>query len=222
MKPIISKTPEYPSELSTDEVRFLTEATFERFVKPKPCDALFVFGGTHSGHWTKATDAYQKGYVNKIIVTGGRSLTGTAHEDWTGETEASVICHHLLEAGVPKDAIVFEDKSTNSLENVLYAKNVFDFDSIRTLMVVCKSHTAGRQMRTLAQHLPKHITFVPYPFNATYKGDDISRDNWAMTEIGKSRVWGEYLRLLHYGEKGDILPLDNPLSLDLELLTADS
>ena len=34
------------------------------------------------------------------------------------------------------------------------------------------------------------------------------------TEMGRSRVWGEYLRMIHYGKKGDILALD--LDIDKE------
>ena len=59
MKPIISKTPDVP-ELSKEEVAFLTEVAFGQFISPQACDALFVFGGTHSGHWEKAIEAYQQ------------------------------------------------------------------------------------------------------------------------------------------------------------------
>ena len=75
-------------------------------------------------------------------------------------------------------------------------------------MFICKSHATGRQWRTLIQHLPKHLRYIPYTFNAFYKDVENGRDSWMNTEIGKFRVWGEYLRLLHYGEKGDVLKLD--------------
>lgn len=141
-------------------------------------------------------------------MTGGRSLTGTPHPDWNEHTEAEVIIQHLMAAGIPEEAIKSENSSSNTLENVLFAKEIFDFNTVETVMFICKSHATGRQWRTLAQHLPKHLRYIPYTFNAFYKDVEIGRDSWMNTDIGKSRVWGEYLRLLHYGEKGDILKLD--------------
>lgn len=216
MKPIISKTPDVP-ELSKEEVAFLTEVAFGQFISPQACDALFVFGGTHSGHWEKAIEAYQLGLVKEIIVTGGISPTGTPNPDWThGKefTEAEVIVEHLLEAGIPQESIIYENSSTNTLENVLFAKEVFDFTAIQSLLFVCKSHVAGRQWRTLVKHLPNHLKFIPFTFDAAYEGISLSRDNWMDTEMGRSRVWGEYLRMIHYGKKGDILALD--LDIDKE------
>ncbi len=147
MKPIIPKTPAVP-KLSEEEIAFLTNLTFGELVSPRVCDSLFVFGGTHAGHWEKAIEAYQSGLVRHIIVTGGVSPTSTP------------------------------------------------------------SHVTGRQWRTLAKHLPDHLNFIPFTFNATYKGISISRDTWMDTEVGKSRIWGEYLRILHYGKKGDIQALN--------------
>ena len=208
MKPIILKSSEVSKEFSDKEISFLTKSVFGEIIEPQPSDVLFVFSGTHPGHWEKAIEAYQKGYVRRIIVTGGRSLKGTPHPDWNGHTEAEVIIQHLLAAGIPEEAIKSENSSSNTLENVLFAKEIFDFNTVETVMFICKSHATGRQLRTLAQHLPKHLRYISYTFNAFYKDVEIGRDSWMNTDIGKSRVWGEYLRLLHYGEKGDILKLD--------------
>ncbi|MGT2911656.1 YdcF family protein [Streptococcus cameli] len=209
MKPIISKTPEVP-ELTQEEIEFLTAVTFGEKEDARPCDALFVFGGTHSGHWEKAIEAYQKGLAKRIILTGGISPTGTPNPKWihNNRPEAEVMKDYLLAAGIPEDQIVYENRSTNTLENVLFAKEVFDFDSIESVLFVCKSHVVGRQGRTLAKHLPTHLNYVPYPFDATYKGISLSRENWMETELGRSRIWGEYLRILHYGKLGHLLELD--------------
>lgn len=210
-QPIIPKSPEAPETFSPEERVFLTETTFGLVCEPSVCDALFVFSGTHPGHWEKAIEAWQKGYVKTIIVTGGRSLTGRAHPDWEGETEADVIIGHLLAAGVPLEALVAEKVSTNTLENVTCAKTIFDFSKIKSLMFICKAHETGRQWRTLAKHLPSDLTYVSYAFDTAYQGTVIGRDNWWQTECGRSRVWGEYLRICHYGDKGDVLSLANSL-----------
>lgn len=217
LKSLISKMPPVP-KLTQNDVAFLTEMTFGKECSPTRCDVLFVFSGTHPGHWETAIEAYQKGFSKKIIVTGGKSLTGTPHSDWQGESEAEVIVNHLLAAGIPKTAIVFEEKSTNTLENVLYAKEIFDFNAIKSVMFICKAHAAGRQLRTLMKHLPDHLDYVPYTFNATYGGCELSRQSWTETEAGCSRIWGEFLRVYHYGLKGDILPIDE---LEIRRFTKD-
>ena len=123
MKPIIPKSPEVPKEFSDKEISFLTKSVFGEIIEPQPCDVLFVFSGTHPGHWEKAIEAYQKDYVRRIIVTGGRSLTGTPHPDWNGHTEAEVIIQHLLAAGIPEEAIKSENSSSNTLENTRLVGN---------------------------------------------------------------------------------------------------
>ncbi len=63
-------------------------------------------------------------------------------------------------------------------------------------------------MANLGSALTKASSLHPIYLQCLYKDVEIGRDSWMNTDIGKSRVWGEYLRLLHYGEKGDILKLD--------------
>ena len=43
-------------------------------------------------------------------------------------------------------------------------------------------------------------------YDAMYYDDSlvIGRDNWQNTKEGRERVWGEFLRIKHYGQRGDI------------------
>ncbi|MCA1053686.1 YdcF family protein [Rossellomorea aquimaris] len=209
MKPIIQKEIDMP-ELTTNQINTVTELTFGKKEDAKVCDAIFVFAGTHPGHWEKAIEAYDLGLAPKIIVTGGRSLTGHAHPDWTGRTsqtltEASVIISNLIQGGIPEEIIEYEDQSTNSLENVLYAKALVDFSITRSLLIICKGHAAGRQIRTLKKHFPEDSSYIPYPFETSYGDIVINRDNWMDSEVGRKRVWGEYQRILHYGLQGHLV-----------------
>jgi uncharacterized SAM-binding protein YcdF (DUF218 family) len=208
MKPIISKEPGAP-DFSEKKIKDLTEIVFGEKKKKISCDALFVFSGTHPGHWKKAIEAYKKGYCSEIIVTGGKSLTGVPHPDWPDDSvkEADVIISQLLKAGIQQEKVFHENQSTNSLENVLYAKGIYDFTRIQRLMYICKSHVAGRQERTLRKHLGEHLEFIPFAFDAEYQGVVVNRGSWSETETGRNRVWGEFLRIITYGEKGDISPL---------------
>ncbi|MBM6616334.1 YdcF family protein [Bacillus suaedaesalsae] len=196
---MIAKEPNTPN-FSDDQIRELTDIVFLEEKLPSPCDVIFVFGGTHSGHWEKAIEAYFNGLGNKLIVTGGFNPKVKLYE-------SREIVKYLVEAGIPKRDIVFEDKSSNTLENVLFAKEVFNFGAINTVLFICKSYAAGSQYRTLVQHLPGHLEFVNFSFDAKFNGTTVARDNWFNSETGRKRVWGQYLRIIEYGKKGDILPL---------------
>lgn len=200
---LIAKEPAAPV-FTKEQIKELTEIVFWKEPDPHPCDVIFVFGGTHSGHWEKAIEAYDRKLGSQVIVTGGYSSK-------YDKPESHVIVKHLMEAGVPEKDIIFEDRSTNTLENVLFAKKVFDFCKVKSVLFVCKSYAAGCQYRTLAQHLSEKIKFVKFSFDAKFNGIYVTRDNWDSTEIGRRRVWGQYLRIVEYGKKGDILPLTNQL-----------
>lgn len=134
------------------------------------------------------------------------SPTGKKHAEWADRTapESQVIKRKIIEAGVPEECIFYEDTSKNSAENVTHALEVFDFTKVKSLLVVCKAHGAGRQIRTLQKYLPDEIRFIPYGFPAIYNGEGIRRDNWHLTQEGRSRVWGEYLRICKYGDAGHL------------------
>ncbi|MEK3885699.1 YdcF family protein [Paenibacillus sp. PL2-23] len=206
----ISKEPPVPI-LNDDQIATITEAVFMKEIVDEPkCDVIFVFGGKHPGHWLTAISAYRKGLGSRIIVTGGL----TNNNKRAGISEAEIIKHHLLEADIPREVILLETRSCNTLENVLFARDLFDFSNVRSLLFVCKSHSAGRQYRTLKKHLSPDIRYIPAIFDTEYQGVKIRRDSWADTEIGRSRVYGEYLRICRYGDRGDIERLEDRLRLD--------
>lgn len=211
-KPIIPKDPIVP-ELSPYQIERLTEITFSEYKEPTKCDAIFIFAGTHPGHWERAIEAYRLGLGEQFVVTGGVSPTGVKHPDWKNPNapEANVIISELIKAGIPNEKIIFENRSRNTLENVLFAKEVFNFNSVSSVLFICKNHAAGRQLRTLAMHIKNPITYIPFGFDATYNNEIISRTNWMNSSKGRSRVWGEFLRINYLGTIGHVLPLEEKI-----------
>lgn len=139
-------------DLSDDLIREISDIVFEYSNQPvEPCDVIFVFGGSHPGLWQTAAKAYHNGLGKIVISTGGVKPGAQPHSSWVyGSTpEAQAIKQELLKLSVPENKIICEDRSTNSLENVLFAKEVFDFSGIHSVLVVCKNYGVGRQCRTL-------------------------------------------------------------------------
>ncbi len=205
-----------------DLVREMTAIVFDYPSPPlQPCDVIFVFGGSHPGLWQTAARAYNAGLGTTLIATGGHKPGARYHATWTdGETpEAHVIKRELIRLGVPEDRIICEDRSTNSLENVLFAMRVFDFTGAHSILVVCKNYGVGRQCRTLRQQMGKSVILVPYPFDTEISGYGpfITRDNWVNYEEGRAFILTQVDKIIRYGKLGHLEPVTT-LSPGLEAL----
>lgn len=187
-----------------------------------PCDVIFVFGGSHPGLWEWAAEAYFRGLGKNIIVTGGNKPNVKHHYTWKdGSTpEALVLRRELIRLHVPEDVIYFEDRSTNSLENVLYAHEVFDLNKVRRILAVCKNYGAGRQCRTLRKQVSENIKVVPYPFvtNAGSDGPVITRLNWMNHDQTRELVIREFIKIYTYGQLGHLEAVEDISSPLRELI----
>jgi uncharacterized SAM-binding protein YcdF (DUF218 family) len=177
----------------------------------QPCDLIFIFGGSHPGLWIAGAQAYHAGLGPHLIATGGYKPTAIRHHTWQHGTraEALVIRDELMALGVPEQAITVEDRSTNSLENVLFAQQCYDFSTVTSILVVTRNHGAGRQCRTLRRHIDPRIRVCAYPFatNVGRKGEAITRENWATMDDSRAGIFSNLLKIIKYGRKGDIEPL---------------
>ena len=215
---MIPRFPETPP-LSEAQVGALTRIVFlDEPGEPEACELIFVFGGTHPALWRATAEAYHRGLGPRLLLTGGANTLETC--GGVGESpgkmpEARFLAGKLIEAGVPEECLILEERSTNTLENALFAKEVFDFESVGSVLLVCKSYAAGREYRTLRRHLPAGVRVMLYPFDTTATaqgGNLITRGNWSESAEGRARVYGEYLRIVTYGERGEIEPLAEPVA----------
>jgi uncharacterized SAM-binding protein YcdF (DUF218 family) len=200
------------NELTNQLIDEITEIVFGVPSPPvQSCDIIFVFGGSHPGIWQTTAQAYQKGLGKIIIITGGHKPGVRPHRTWSdGDTpEAQVIRRELIKLSIPETVIVCEDKSTNTLENVLYAKSVYDFSKVTSILAVCKNYGVGRQCRTLKRQLPKIDKIIPYSFD-TEAGNSpiISRNTWMNYESSKSIIITQVIKIIEYGKSGDLEPID--------------
>jgi uncharacterized SAM-binding protein YcdF (DUF218 family) len=74
-------------------------------------------------------DLYRKGKVRKLIFTGGQGNPGEP-------TESSAAKKYALKNGVPAHDILIEEKSHNTFENIVYAKQLADSNGIKRVLIV--------------------------------------------------------------------------------------
>lgn len=161
-------------------------------------DLAFIFGTRqYQGAVKIAYDLYKINLVPKILVSGGMNRV-------SGENEALAIFQKLSSLGVNNGDIIVEDKSTNTLENVLFSRDFIEknigWENIQTIIAVVKNYHSRRALMTLKKHFPKHIKFI----SADYEVYNFNKNNWSESEQGKEKVFGEYEKIQKYLAKGDI------------------
>ncbi|MFL6694829.1 MAG: YdcF family protein [Ramlibacter sp.] len=189
-------------------VRALTSSEIEEitavvFTPSQPCrsDLLMVFGApASSGRWEPAAELLGQGLAPRALVTGG-----APYRDGSRGSEAQGVKTALVSAGIPESGILVEERSTNTLENVLFTIKLLNEIGAtpRSLMFYCKAHHSGRVRRTLSKYLPE-VVLSCATYDAVYEGASVSVTNWTESEIAVRRVLAEYARIRVYADRGDI------------------
>lgn len=185
------------------EVEEITKYIFLDDEKPAG-DIAIAFGTWNSWKESveKAAELYKNNFVPKIIVSGGVNPT-------SGVIEGDLMAIELEKLGVPKKDILVENRSTNTLENVLFSKKIIDkelgLQNIRVIIAVVKNYHARRVLMTLRKHISQNIklksaayTSAHYPF---------AKENWDKIQIGRKKVIGEVEKIKKYLAKGDLAEL---------------
>jgi uncharacterized SAM-binding protein YcdF (DUF218 family) len=200
-----------PPLLSPSLIEEITNIIFGEPGAPRPCDVIFIFGGSHPGLWENGSEAYFKGLGKDIIATGGYKPTALRHASWQDDQrpESEVIRRELIRLGVPEESIYIETKSTNTYENVRLALEIYDFDCVSSVLAICKSYAVGRQVRTLKAQLDPDVQIIPYPFDTHLGGDGpfVTRENWMDYQKGRAYMFANLLKIHHYGQAGHLVPV---------------
>ena len=189
-------------DLRPEEIEHITQTVFVAS-DYQSADLLFIFGTSSIDKQILeflARDCQQLRFP-KVLVTG---LSGRRYYE-TGRPVASVMRDELITRGVPADIILVQDKSTNTLEDVMFSLDVLDRHKVspNSIAFLCKAHHSGRCLRTLRKFFPFQ-TLSPITYVAEYEGIRVSRDNWYQHQVSRGRVYGEYLRIIKYTKRGDI------------------
>lgn len=97
-----------------------------------------------------AVHLYSEGYVTAIIPTGG---TG----EGSNQSDASAARNYLMEKGIPADAILPEEASSVTQENLINAKKIMEEKHMETALVVSDPLHMKRAM-----FLAKHAGLTAY------------------------------------------------------------
>lgn len=143
----------------------------------------------------RAAELYNKALAPAVIVSGG--ITATFFK---GKTEAAVLKEILLSKGVPETAIIVEDKSTNTQENMVFSRKAAKGLSLKSLITVGHAIYGRRILMTLAKNWPEIEN--PMLSNAWYPGHN--QKNWSDNPEYFALAIAQFERLDAYVAKGFI------------------
>lgn len=165
-------------------------------------DCIIVLGSMKAAKYRVpvAVQAYQAGRAGRILLCGGklRDFPDGKYK------EAEHMRQAALAFGVPEEDILLENKSQNTVENILFSlielQRSFWLNRVHRVLLVTTAYHMRRSLAIARYLLPKHITVLPCPANDT----STRRDNWMNTSVGVDRAKSEAMKIVSSVNNGMI------------------
>ncbi len=140
------------------------------------------------------------GRAKKIMLCGGALRTFPDGEC----TEAEHMYKRVMELGIPKENVIIENSSQNTVENMLCAmvelQRTFWLNNVKKILLVTTTYHMRRSLAIARYLFPIHINIVSCPEN----DNNTKRDNWMVTPEGRERAKGEALNIIRCVQNGVI------------------
>lgn len=163
----------------------------------KPSDCILVLGSHDKRVAERGAELYLEGFAPFILFSGG---LGRLTQDLWRQTEADLFAGIAMEMGVPKEAILIENRSTNTGENILFSQQVLKEKGMdpERFIVIQKPYMERRSFATFKKHWPEKEVLVTSP--------QIPFEDYATEEIPLERVInimvGDLQRIKLYPQMG--------------------
>jgi hypothetical protein len=196
------KVPQSP-DMDAELIAALTNLCFQK-ESLVPTDLLFVFGSNVQHREIADIISFMLNIelVDQVLITGG--VANYKDSFYKNQAESEQIKSYLPLAKYADKKIYTENKSKNIIENIVEARKIFSFDHIRSMTFLSHSYASTRAALSLKRFFPSiRLHCIPLPLPTDYLKYPISKQMWFKTAYGRGLVWGEYLRLQAYGERGD-------------------
>jgi uncharacterized SAM-binding protein YcdF (DUF218 family) len=168
-------------------------------------ECILVLGSHDTRVAERAAELYLQGYAPVVVMSGG--LGRLTKESFT-QSEASLFAKIAMEQGVPKEAILIEDQSTNTGENVIFSRKLLEKNGRRpsSIILVQKPYMERRSFATFKKIWPEPAVCVTSP--------QISFEDYPTPSLPIERVInimvGDLQRIKLYAEKGFQIPQSIP------------
>lgn len=160
-------------------------------------DCILALGSHDLRVADRAAELYLQGWAPLVIMSGG--LGNLTQNMWT-ESEADQFAAIAIRKGVPEKAILVENKSTNTGENIVFTQQLLQQKNLtpHKFIVVQKPYMERRSYATFKKHWPDKDLIVTSP--------QISFTDYPNDKIPLERVInimvGDMQRIKEYPAKG--------------------
>ncbi|CAH0997001.1 hypothetical protein EMA8858_03138 [Emticicia aquatica] len=175
-------------------------------------DAIFVLGSHDPSVADYAVQLYKEGWASTIIFSGGviRPIGELRNE--IPKSEAEAFFDIAVKSGVPVDAIILENKATNTGENFSCTRKLLNEKRLdyKSFILVQKPYMVRRTYATAL------VQFAEFSFVSVAKPDSYAEyiARCEQNNISKERVisnmTGDLQRLKIYPEKGFLVSMEIP------------
>ena len=163
----------------------------------KKADCILVLGSHDTRVAERGAELYLQGWAPLIIFSGG--LGRLTKGEWN-QPEADLFAQIAIEKGVPQDAILIENQSTNTGENILFTQQLLEQKGLHphNFILVQKPYMERRSYATFKKHWPQ--------MNVCVTSLQLSMEEYATGEMSIEKVInimvGDLQRIKIYPQKG--------------------
>lgn len=160
-------------------------------------DCILVLGSHDTRVAERGAELYLQGWAPLIIFSGG--LGRLTKETWS-QPEADLFAQIAIGKGVPPNAILIENQSTNTGENILFTQQLLEQKDLHPqhFILVQKPYMERRSYATFKKHWPQMNVCVTSP--------QLSMEAYATGELSLEKVIhimvGDLQRIKIYPRKG--------------------
>lgn len=175
----------------------------------KKADCIVGFGCYNEDVARRAAQLYHQGFAPLVLFTGGLGRNTSAM--WT-ESEASRFARIALAEGVPETAILLEERSTNSAENLLFSRRLLAERGLThpRIIGVQKPYMERRLFAAFPVYWPEAEVIVT-SWQQSYEEYLSSLSRWGRTEEDTIHmIVGDFQRISVYAKLGYQIPQEIP------------
>lgn len=180
--------------------------------KIKKANCIVGFGCYNEDVARRAAQLWLDGYAPYILFTG--ALGRNTKFMWT-DSEARRFARAAMAEGVPEDAILIEERATNSGENLIYARKLLQERNLpaKKIIGIQKPYMERRLFAAFPVYWPEaEVTVTSYPQTMQEYLAGVHRFG-RTPEQTIHMIVGDFQRIALYAEKGYQIPQEIPHSV---------
>jgi uncharacterized SAM-binding protein YcdF (DUF218 family) len=131
---------------------------------PRPADAIVGLGSYDLRVADWCAELYDAGFAPLVLFTGA---TGNWTSELYGSSEAAAFADRAEQAGVPRHAMMLEERATNIGENLRFTAATLS--SAKSIIFVTKPQTQRRCLATIERQWPGLDAIVTAPLHGFHE-----------------------------------------------------